>query len=130
MATVSIAVTPPTSGYSRGLPARLIQQAWNPILAGHPTDPDTDSDTTLDGADVLSDVHVGRLTASSTGELSTIVDKILDHGGLSSRAPPAAARPPPVAPRRERTYASDLEFADDPGPVEPVESILSPSVAS
>ncbi|MEZ4386427.1 MAG: C25 family cysteine peptidase [Candidatus Krumholzibacteriia bacterium] len=35
--------------------------------------------TLLDGADVLSDIHIGRLTATSTTELQTIVDKIVRY---------------------------------------------------
>ncbi len=50
-----------------------------------------------------------------------VIDKILAHCGLSSRAPPSDARAPPVAPPiRELTYVSDLEFVGDPGPGEPV----------
>ena len=49
-----------------------------------------------------------------------VIEKILDHCGLSSRAPPADARAPPAPPIRELTYVSDLEFVQDPGPVEPV----------
>ena len=50
-----------------------------------------------------------------------VIDRILTHCGLSSRAPPSDARGPPVAPPiRELTYVSDLEFVHDPGPAEPV----------
>ncbi len=35
--------------------------------------------TTLDGGDVLSDVHLGRLSVTSTSQLATVVDKILDY---------------------------------------------------
>ena len=50
-----------------------------------------------------------------------VIDKILTHCGLSSRAPPSDARAPPVAPAiRQLTYVSDLEFVGNPGPAEPV----------
>jgi hypothetical protein len=50
-----------------------------------------------------------------------VMDKVLAHCGLSPRAPPSDARAPPVAPPiRAIRYESDLEFAQDPGPVEPV----------
>jgi hypothetical protein len=51
-----------------------------------------------------------------------VIDKILDHCGLSSRAPPADVRAPPApAPAiRTLTYVRDLEFAQAPGPGEPV----------
>jgi hypothetical protein len=49
-----------------------------------------------------------------------VIEKILDHCGLSSRAPPADARAPPAPPIGALTYVSDLEFVQDPGPVEPV----------
>ena len=46
-----------------------------------------------------------------------VIDKILTHCGLSSRAPPLKVRAPPI---RELTYVTDLEFAQDPRPAEPV----------
>ena len=49
-----------------------------------------------------------------------VIDRILDHCGLSSQAPPSEARAPPVMPIRELAYTSDMEFVDDPGPAEPV----------
>ncbi len=50
-----------------------------------------------------------------------VIDKILTHCGLASRAPPADARAPTVTPPiRELMYVSDLEFVHDPGPAEPV----------
>ncbi|MHC4100379.1 MAG: hypothetical protein ACYS15_17525 [Planctomycetota bacterium] len=51
-----------------------------------------------------------------------VIDRILTHCGLSSRAPPAEARGPPEPSIPKLTYVSDLEFADDPGPAEPVGS--------
>ncbi len=35
--------------------------------------------TTLDGGDVLADVHLGRLSVTSTSELQTVVNKIVDY---------------------------------------------------
>ena len=35
--------------------------------------------TTLDGGDVLSDVHLGRLSVTSTSQLQTVVDKIVQY---------------------------------------------------
>ena len=49
-----------------------------------------------------------------------VIDRILTHCSLSSRAPPAEARGPPEPSIPKLTYVSDLEFADDPGPAEPV----------
>jgi hypothetical protein len=49
-----------------------------------------------------------------------VIDRILDHCGLSSRDPPAEARGPPEPSIHKLTYVSDLEFVDDPGPAEPV----------
>jgi hypothetical protein len=52
-----------------------------------------------------------------------VIDGILAHRGLSSRAPPSDARVPPVTPPiRELTCVSDLEFVPDPEPAEPVRS--------
>jgi hypothetical protein len=44
-----------------------------------------------------------------------VIEKILEHCGLSSRAPPSEARAPPAPPIRELTYVSDLEFVPDAG---------------
>ncbi len=50
-----------------------------------------------------------------------VIEKILTHCGLSTRAPSSDARAPPAAPPiRELTYVSDLEFVPEPGPAEPV----------
>jgi hypothetical protein len=49
-----------------------------------------------------------------------VIDRILDHRGLSSRAPPSSARAPAPPPVRALTYVSDLEFVKDPGTPEPV----------
>jgi hypothetical protein len=52
-----------------------------------------------------------------------VIDRILTHGGLSSRAPPAPAPAPPrsTAPAfRELPYVSDPAFVDDAAPPEPV----------
>jgi hypothetical protein len=51
-----------------------------------------------------------------------VIDRILDHGGLASRNPPADARAPPApAPStRTLTYVSDPDVVQDPGPAEPV----------
>jgi hypothetical protein len=50
-----------------------------------------------------------------------VIDKILTHCGLSTRAPPVGVQRPPAAPPiRELTYVSDLEFVGDPGPAEPL----------
>jgi hypothetical protein len=49
-----------------------------------------------------------------------VIDKILTHCGLASRAPPSDTRAPPAPPVRELTYGSDLEFVGDPEPAEPV----------
>ncbi len=35
--------------------------------------------TTLDGPDVLADIHIGRLSVTSTSQLQTVVDKIVDY---------------------------------------------------
>jgi len=35
--------------------------------------------TTLEGDDVLSDIHIGRLSVTSTSELQTVIDKIVDY---------------------------------------------------
>jgi hypothetical protein len=49
-----------------------------------------------------------------------VIEQILTHCGLSSRAPPSDARTPPVAPpSRQLTYVSDPEFVQDPAPPEP-----------
>ena len=51
-----------------------------------------------------------------------VIDRILDHGGLASRIPPAEARAPPApAPSiRTLTYVRDPDVVQDPGPAEPV----------
>ena len=49
-----------------------------------------------------------------------VIEKILEHCGLSSRGPPCESRAPPAPPIRELTYVNDLEFVGDPGPDEPV----------
>ncbi len=49
-----------------------------------------------------------------------VIDKILTHCGLSSRAPPSEARAPPAPSIRQLTYVSDLEFVPEPEPAEPV----------
>ncbi|MHC4803966.1 MAG: hypothetical protein ACYTFF_17940 [Planctomycetota bacterium] len=49
-----------------------------------------------------------------------VIDKILEHCGLSSRAPPSHARTPPAPPIRQLTYVSDLQFVPEPEPAEPV----------
>jgi len=49
-----------------------------------------------------------------------VIDRILAHCGLSSRAPPSEARAPPAPSIRTLTYVSDLEFVPDPGAAEPV----------
>ncbi|MHC4140407.1 MAG: hypothetical protein ACYSUF_00525 [Planctomycetota bacterium] len=54
-----------------------------------------------------------------------VIDNILTHGGLASRAPPPETRGPPAPPIRELTYVRDLELIDlqfvpDPGHPEPV----------
>jgi hypothetical protein len=49
-----------------------------------------------------------------------VIDKILTHCGLSSRAPPSEARAPPAPSIRRLTYASDLEFVPEHVPAEPV----------
>ena len=47
-----------------------------------------------------------------------VIDKILTHCGLLSRAPPAESQATPAAPLiRELTYVSDIELVQDPGPV-------------
>jgi hypothetical protein len=47
-----------------------------------------------------------------------LIDRILDHCGLSSRHPPSEARGPPEPSIHKLTYVSDLDFIDDPGPAE------------
>ncbi|MHC4769816.1 MAG: hypothetical protein ACYTEI_14055 [Planctomycetota bacterium] len=49
-----------------------------------------------------------------------VMDKILTHRALASRAPPSDVQAPPTPPIRQLTYVSDLEFVGDPGPAEPV----------
>ena len=49
-----------------------------------------------------------------------VIENILEHCGLSSRAPPCESRAPPAPPVRELTYVSDLESVGDPGPDEHV----------
>jgi hypothetical protein len=49
-----------------------------------------------------------------------VIDRILEHCGLSSRAPPAEARAPPAPPIRQLTYVSDLQFVPEPEPAEPI----------
>ena len=49
-----------------------------------------------------------------------VIDRILDHGGLASRVPPAEARAPPAPSVRTLTYVSDPDVVQDPGPAEPV----------
>ena len=45
--------------------------------------------TNLAGGDVLADIHIGRLSVSSTTELNTVVNKIVDY----ETAPPTSAAP-------------------------------------
>jgi hypothetical protein len=52
-----------------------------------------------------------------------VIEKILEHCGISSRAPPSEARAPPAPPIRELTYVADLDFVGDPSPAEPVWSV-------
>ncbi len=47
-----------------------------------------------------------------------VIDKILAHCGLSSRAPPPPDDPH-AEPLQELRYKSDEEFVQDPGPAEP-----------
>jgi hypothetical protein len=42
-----------------------------------------------------------------------VIDRILDHGGLASLAPPA------ISASRTLTHVSDAELGQDPGPAEP-----------
>jgi hypothetical protein len=52
-----------------------------------------------------------------------VIDRILTHGGLSSRAPPAPACAPPQGTSPafpELQYVSDPAFVDDAAPPEPV----------
>jgi hypothetical protein len=49
-----------------------------------------------------------------------VIDRVLTHCGLSTRAPPSEARAPPAPSIRTLTYVSDLEFVPDPGSAEPV----------
>ncbi len=46
-----------------------------------------------------------------------VIDKILAHCGLSSRAPPPPDDPH-AEPLQELRYKSDEEFVQDPGPAE------------
>ena len=45
--------------------------------------------TTLDGGDILADVHLGRLSVTSTAEMTTVVNKILNY----ETAPPLGTDP-------------------------------------
>ena len=51
-----------------------------------------------------------------------VIERILDHCGLASRAPPVEAQGPPApAPSiRTLTCVSDPDVVQDPGPAEPV----------
>ena len=51
---------------------------WNESLSGYNGEGDHDY-TRLDGSDLLPDVHIGRLSASSTAELTSIVSKIVNY---------------------------------------------------
>lgn len=51
---------------------------WNESLSGYNGEGDHDY-TRLDGADVLPDVHIGRLSAGTTAELTAIVTKIVSY---------------------------------------------------
>jgi len=51
---------------------------WRETLSGYHGEGDHDY-TTLDGADVLADAHIGRLSARSVAELEGIVAKILGY---------------------------------------------------
>ncbi len=51
---------------------------WNESVSGYGGEGDHYY-TTLEGGDVLSDVHIGRLSYSSLAELVTIVDKIVSY---------------------------------------------------
>jgi hypothetical protein len=49
-----------------------------------------------------------------------VIDRILDHGGLLSRASPADARAAPAPSIRTLTDVGDPDVVQDPGPAEPV----------
>ena len=51
---------------------------WNEGLSGYNGEGDHEY-TRLDGSDMLPDVHIGRLSASSTTELTAIVNKIVNY---------------------------------------------------
>lgn len=51
---------------------------WNESLSGYNGEGDHEY-TRLDGADVLPDVHIGRLSAGSTAELTAIVNKVVSY---------------------------------------------------
>ncbi|MBK8167010.1 MAG: T9SS type A sorting domain-containing protein [bacterium] len=51
---------------------------WNESLSGYNGEGDH-AYTRLDGTDVLPDVHIGRLSAASTAELTSIVNKIVSY---------------------------------------------------
>jgi len=62
--------------------------AWNESLSGYNGGGDHYY-TTLEGGDVLSDIHIGRLSVESTAELTTVVNKIVDY----ETAPPTSGDP-------------------------------------
>ncbi|MEZ4388412.1 MAG: C25 family cysteine peptidase [Candidatus Krumholzibacteriia bacterium] len=52
--------------------------SWRESYSGYNGEGDHDY-TLLDGGDVLADVHIGRLSVTSTAELQTVVDKIVSY---------------------------------------------------
>jgi hypothetical protein len=61
---------------------------WNESLSNYHGEGDHYY-TTLQGGDVLSDCHIGRLSVQSTAELTTVVNKILGY----ERTPPVSPDP-------------------------------------
>ncbi len=52
--------------------------SWRETFSSYNGEGDHDY-TTLDGGDVLSDVHLGRLSVTSTSQLQNVVDKIVEY---------------------------------------------------